>query len=780
MRNSLILLLVLLVGGALLASTGPGAALMSRVGLPTWRDNNTVGQPQPGAGSTSVASNDENGSATAAPTPKSAEAPGTTSPVGESTAPATSAAAAPTKAPPPSPVPPTASPLEVAQAYMQNWQAGRYDQMYKLVSQASLRELGYDRKRFVERYSGIAEAATITGWAPKLRPEAEQAANRQELLLRLPYDVKIATKAVGEINETNLLPLVKENNTWRVQWSPSLIFKDLSGDLRVRLSPYPAARGNIFDRNGEALAIEGRIWQIGVVPGEIRNERQVLRKLSDALGMDEKVIQAKYKAGDPTYFWPIRDLYSQRKEELEREVGDLPGVTFNQRPGRTYPHGDVMAHVLGYVQQVSAEDLAKPEYANYGVADVIGRTGMERWGEKYLRGESGGKIWILDPATGAEVKTIGEKLARPGSDIYLNIDVNLQAQAEQDLGGRPGAIVALNPANGEILALVSQPSYDLNKFVVGISNEEWNRLNSKEANKPLVDRAAGSAFPPASTFKPITNSAALSARLPNLDRTWYSDGTWERLADTEGGIRRDWKPGGHGYVKLIDGITESIDTIYYDLGYELYLKCRDCLSDHARQWKLGSKLGVDGLAPGIEASGQVPGPGIPYPGWSPGDNVNLAIGQGALQASPLQMAVVYATIGNGGTIYRPNLINRVVAPDENGKIVKQWKPTVLGKAPASPQTIQFLQAGLRSVVESRKGTAYDVFKDAAFSSAGKTGTGQQDEADPYAWYVGYAPAVNPKIVVVGFGDRAGEGYKVAAPLVRRVMEQYLKPPAARP
>jgi penicillin-binding protein 2 len=778
------LLLVLLVGGVVLASTGPGAALLSRIGVPGWRDPGTAAQvtatPTRG-GSVSMQPRDE--SPTQAPRKNTVVPPTPTRPGAASTAEtpaATNTTSKPsptaTKPPPAATVEPTASPLEVAQAYMANWKAGRYDGMYRLVSQDSLKQLGYDRQRFIERYQGIATEATITGWQPALRPEAAQAAKQQEPLLRLPYDVKITTQVVGDINETNLLPLVKENNSWRVQWSPSLIFKDLSGDLRIRKQLSPSTRGNIFDRSGEPLAIEGQIAQVGVVPGEIKNERQMLRRLSRVLGMSAEVIQGKYKGREPTYFWPVRDLTQQREEELRPQLEGIPGVAFGQRPGRVYPQGTVLAHVLGYVTGVYAEDLKNPQYATYSEGDVIGRAGLEAWGEQYLRGQPGGKIFILDPATGAEVKVIKERRAKPGNDIYLNIDLTLQKQAEQDLGGRPGAIVALDPRDGRILALVSQPSFDPNKFVTGFPQDEYERLTRPEANNPFQFRAVASTYPMASTFKPITASAAITYKLPRLGRTWYSTGTWDRLGPDQ--VRRDWKAGGHGYVKFLDSITESIDTIYYDLGYELYQKCRDCLSEHAKQWGLGSKLGVDGFA--IEAHGLVPGPGNPFPGWSAGDNVNLAIGQGALQVSPLQVAFVYSTIANGGTMYRPLLINRIVAPDENGRIVKVWKPTVMGRAPASRRTIRFLQLGLRSVVESPKGTAYGIFKDAPFSSAGKTGTGQQDKADPYAWYAGYAPAISPRITVVAFGDRQGEGYQVAAPVVRKVMEQYLQPPVARP
>ncbi len=785
-RNTLIGVLTLLIAGALLASTNAGARILDRVGLPSLRGENAlVTDSTPTAGGTAVAGN--TGDPTQSPTEPSSSEPTATNAYStggvRSTAVVTQepgeSATEPTQAPPAPTSAPTAPPLEVARAYLQNWQAGRYDLMHNLIAQSS--EPRYTRKQFIERYEAIYAMATIKSVAPKLAPEAIEEAKRDELLLRLPYSVKMSTSVVGDINETNLLSLVKEENAWRVQWSPSLIFKDLSGDNLIRRADYPATRGGIFDRNGKPLAIEGPIPQIGVVPGEIANEGEMLDKLSAGLGMDRNFIQQQYKGREPTYFWPMRDLLPERSKQLQSQLGKIPGVRFSERLGRVYPQGPVMAQVLGYVTGVFAEDLEKPEYANYTPSDVIGRAGLEAWGEPHLRGDPGGKVFIVD-ADGVEVQTIKEKPYRPGNNIYLNIDLELQRKAEQDLasvklrkGPVAGSVVALDPANGKILALASLPTFDPNKFVVGFPAEEYKRLTSKAGKNPFQNRATGSSFPPASTFKPITMAAAIAANLPRLDRTWYSTGSWDRLGNP---VRRDWKEGGHGYVKLIDGITESVDTIFYDLGYELYLRDQDYLTEHAKKWHLGQSFKVEGLVD--EAAGQVPGPGVPYPYWAHGDNVNLAIGQGSMRSSPLQMAVVYSAIGNGGTIYKPLLIDRIVSAENSNTIVKQYKPQAIGKAPVDQRAVEFLQQGLRTVTNAENGTATHVFKDSAISVAGKTGTGQQDKKDPFAWFVGYAPATSPKVVVAVEAEDAGEGSEIAAPVARKVLEDYLKPPAARP
>ncbi len=787
-RNLLIALVALLLAGTALAATGRGADLLNRVGL--------VGDPReqsqtadPTAGSTSVVASE--GGQTESPTgatPTAGEGPDVTS---TGLVPATEgidAATVPpgvagtgvpdataTKAPPPPTAKPSASPVETANAYLKNWQAGKYADMYKLLSKSARGE--FKRDYFVERYTNITAGAAITSVEPKLGPDAEKRAQTQESLLSLPYTVKMNSALVGEFSEQNVLPLIKEDNVWRIQWSPSLIFKDLTADRRVNVLPYPTTRGNILDRSGKPLAVEGSIPELNIVPGEIKNEAQLLERVSKALGVSKQYVKDRYKnAGDPSWRMPIRALTPERQEQLEREIGDIPGVLFAERAAREYPLGEALAQVLGYVVPVSAEDLKKPEYRDYSPADVRGKGGLEEWGEQYLRGQIGGKISITTSDGAEEVRVVKEQPFRPGNNIYLNIDSDLQVKAEAELAGKVGATVAMDPNNGEILALVSEPSYDPNKFVIGISQEEFDKLNRKEANQPFVNRASGSSFPMASAFKPITMTAALAANLPKLrSRIWYSDGTWERLG--EGDIRRDWKEGGHGQVNLVDGITESIDTVFYDLGFELYEKKYNYLSDHAEKWGLGKKFGVDGL---VEAEGLVPRAGNPYPGWSQGDNVNLAIGQGFLRVSPLQAASVYSTIANGGTIYKPQLIRKIVAVGQGEKVIKEYKPQVVGKAPVKPEDMRLLQQALKTVTTAPNGTALNTFQDSPIPVAGKTGTGQQDERLPFAWFAGYAPADKPKVTVVTLAENAGEGSAIAAPIVRKVMEHYLKPPAARP
>ena len=756
LRILAIALVVVILVGSLLYTTRAGNNILSNIGLrgaspqatPT---SNIAVQP------TSIAAQP-----TSRPTTATSPSPGNNVPPTAVVTPE----ATPTSQPKPTATStPSKSPVETAKAYIANWEAGSYSDMYKLLSDESQKQ--YDRQYFVTRYQQIAAMATIQSVDASLNTsDAINAGNGN--IIRFPFNVTIHTRLVGDIKEQNLLTLVKEDGVWKVQWGPNMIFKDLSGDNLIRMFPYPAPRGSIYDRKGRPLAIEGTIAQIGVVPGQIKNEKVLLQRLSQALGVSEDYIKSRYQGGQPDWFMPIRDLTKQKAAQLQKQVGDIPGVAFQERVGREYPQGPILAQVIGYVGSITAEDLKKPEYKDYSPTDVVGRAGLEAWGEPYLRGKPGGKLAVVTP-DGEIVKVIKEVRAVPGDDIYLNIDLDLQIQAEQELskGGYRGAIVAMNPNNGDILALVSEPSYDPNDFVVGISQKEWEDLNRKSSGYPLINRATGSSYPMASTFKPISLAAALEAGIYKPTSMFYDPGYWNKLGENP--PRRDWKPGGHGWISLESGLVQSCDIVFYEVGLALYKKRFDYLSEFAKKWWLGRSPDVDGV---VNASGQVPGPGVPYPGWGPGDNVNLAIGQGALNVSPLQVAMVYSTIANGGTIYKPLLIDRIVAGDGSGKIIKKYKPTVLGRAPVSQETMDVIHRALKDVTSSQVGTAYYVFKDFPIPVAGKTGTGQQDEKLPFAWFAAYAPADKPSITVVALAENAGEGSVIAAPVVKNVLADY--------
>jgi penicillin-binding protein 2 len=685
-------------------------------------------------------------------------------------APTGAAPARPTAVPPPA-VGQSQKPLETAQRYLDAWKGRRYGEMYALLSRDSKAQ--YNSEYFLDRYTGITERATITSLEARLSPDALKAQASPEGLMRLPFGVAMKTQLFGDIAESNLMTLVNENGYWAVRWAPSMIFKDLVGDNRLRRERAFADRGTIYDRNGRPLAIDGSVQELGIVPAYIENEVDMLRRVALALGVTPQSVKKKYQGGDASQYFPVRKLTNEQATRVAAQLEDVPGVRFEEVDGRLYPGGTSLAQTIGRVTPISAEDLKRPEYAEYPADALIGQTGVERWGERYLRDVPGGRLYIATPE-GEEVKVLKERPARPGNDIYLNIDLSLQRNAEAYLSRAiprvQGSVVAIDPFNGEILTMVSLPSFDPNQFAVGISSKEFARLTATTSGDPFLNRATNGTYPMASTFKVVTASAALSA-LPGITtRQWICEGQWHKIS---GPVRGDWLDGGHGRIDLFNGIVQSCDIVFYDLGLDLYNRDIGFLSEHARAWGLGKELNVEGVG---EKSGQVPGPGVTTSGWSRGDNVNLSIGQGQLQVTPLQAANLYATIANGGTIFRPNLIRKIVSADGSNKVIREFKPTRLGRAPASPQAIAFIKQALKLVTTTPKGTADKVFRTSAISAAGKTGTGEVDGKKPLAWFAGYAPAERARIAVVAMAQNAGQGSEIAAPVVRQVMENFLVPP----
>ncbi|MEJ7654426.1 MAG: penicillin-binding transpeptidase domain-containing protein, partial [Chloroflexia bacterium] len=479
------------------------------------------------------------------------------------------------------PTKPTTNPIDTARGYLTSWREGDYGGMHNLLSAASRKQ--YNRAYFVNRYTAIGEMATLQSVDVGLAPGSGEASQLKTQPLNIPIRVGMKTRRVGDIAETNVLPLVNEGGAWKVVWSPSLIFKDLSGNNLVRMYPQTPTRGGIYDRDGNPLAIDGQIAQLGVVPGQIKNETELLQRVSEALGVSRTYVKQRYSGGQPEWFMPISDLSAKEAADLRQKLANLAGVTFNERSGRVYPQGALMAQIIGYVGPIFAEDLEKPAYADYTANDVVGRTGLESWGESYLRGKPGGRLAIVAPDERL-VKIVKEQTVQFGANIYLNIDINLQAKAEREMESKKlsGSVVAINPNNGEILTLVSQPSFDPNEFVTGISQARYAELTAPEARNPFQNRATGSSYPIASAFKPITMAAALTLPLAGVTtKIWVSDGTWNRDG---GAVRGDWKAGGHGSVNLQQGITESVDTVFYDLGYELYQRDINYLTEFTKKW----------------------------------------------------------------------------------------------------------------------------------------------------------------------------------------------------
>jgi penicillin-binding protein 2 len=660
----------------------------------------------------------------------------------------------------PTPLPPDPDDLEtameIADGWAQLWEAGDYRGMYELISQESRSIISRDD--FVDRYEGIAQELAQTDIQVEITGGVEEA-------LRFNLLVTRESARVGEFEDEILLPMVQEaQGRPRIDWSPSLIVDELA-DGFIRWRPDVPQRGRILDQHGRPLAHLGQISKVGVIPGDIEDEGALLSELSDLLEMSEERIESMYSSGDPGWFMPIRDFPDNMDEELASQLNSIPGVSIQKWPERVYPAGPAAAHIVGYLTEVSAEELPNLISEGYAPGDVLGRGGVESWGEEYLAGARGGRMIIVGP-DGNERRNIVEVSSEPAADITLTIDIDLQRAAYEALGDETGSIVVVDPENGAVRAMVSKPSFDPNHFILGHTTETWEAINDPE-RRPLENRTTTFAYPVGSIFKVVTMAAGMEYL--DMNAQTNMDCTAEFQLPGSDQVWRDWSPTGQGTLSLHNALVQSCNTIFYQIGADLDSQDQDLLPESARGFGLGSATGLDALR---EVSGTVPDPQwkIETVGdfWARGDAVNLSIGQGYFEATPLQMAVMYAAIANGGTLYEPYLVQEIRSLE--GDVLYEAEEQENGEIPFPSSTLAEIRDAMRDVTQAGNGTAVEVFDGALVASGGKTGTAETSRDDPHSWYAAFAPDDTPAMAMVAMVEYGGEGSAVAAPISRQVID----------
>jgi len=536
--------------------------------------------------------------------------------------------------------------------------------------------------------------------------------------------------------------------------------RQLAEDNRIRLLPTPPGRGTIFDRNGKILASSRLSHSVFIWPIDQKESEwpATLRRLAKILHLPATDLQMRLEQegyNSPSRVRMARGISPAEITALAEYSSQLPGVEVDIEAVRDYPHGDLAAHALGYTGEMNDEELQahKDKGEGYRLGDVIGKMGVEAAFEQTLRGEWGGRQVEVDGA-GQIVRILGKKPARAGSDVHLTLDLELQKAAEAALGNHNGALVAMDPQNGAILAMVSRPAFDPNLFSTRITDEQWQRLQGTD--HPFVNRAL-QAFPPASTFKIVTTTAGIESGTfsPNVVLPTYP-------YLVIGGIKfADWNHAGFGPLGFAGAMAWSSDTFFYQIGKRLK---GPPLIDWTRRYGFGQKTGIELSAE--EVAGLVPDDrwkqermGIP---WSIGDTINMTIGQGFLQTTPVQVAVMFAVPANGGYLVRPHIL-------KDNKASRNWRKSLN----LSPETLKVLQQGLRRVVTNGTGPALNVTTIPA--AAGKSGTSEVSQGETHTWFGGYAPLDKPEIVVVVFGEHSGGGGgSFAGPKVLRVLEAYFQ------
>jgi len=553
-------------------------------------------------------------------------------------------------------------------------------------------------------------------------------------------------------------------------------YRRLSEENRIRVIPVDAPRGHVLDRNGNVLVCNRPSYVASIVPFKLRQMERTIETLAAFLGMEPGQISDRLNESRQRRFEPLkikRDIDFQTLAVLQEHKLDLPGVIYQVEPRREYLYGDLAAHLLGTVGEISSAELSELRSSKYRHGSLIGKGGLEKQYERFLRGDDGVQ-YVEVSAVGREIGPLPNRPAmeaRPGNDLVLTIDLALQQTAEIALSdSAAGALVALDPSSGEILAMVSRPAFDPNLFSSVITESTWQALN-EDPGHPLLNRAIQSTYPPGSILKVLTAAAGLEAGVIT-EHTRFSPCTGAfKYGDRWFGCWQSW---GHGSLSLVGALAQSCDVYFYQLGLKVGL---DRWSEFASSCGMGTALGVDlaGEARGLVPDREFFNDHYGRRNWGPGVLLNLAIGQGENLATPLQMASLMAAIGNEGTIYRPHLVREIRSL--SGKSLDQ-SPEVIGQLPISPEHIRLLKKGLLAVVHNRQGTGRQAAVP-GFEIGGKTGTAQNPHGEDHAWFAAFAPLERPRIAVAVIVEHGGHGGAVAAPIAGRVMEAYLRGNEAR-
>jgi penicillin-binding protein 2 len=680
-----------------------------------------------------------------------------------------------TPTPSPTPTPPPGGAEQVAATFLSAWGQGDYAGMYSLLSERS--QALVTQASFEARYRQFVEQGLITVVRASVKTALQQGERAQ-----VGYDVSYETLLAGPFERTGMvMPLTYASGRWGVAWNDGLILPELAGGNVLYHQPRHPGRGNIYASDGTALALQGEAAIISVVPGQMTDEAAVVAALAPLLNLSAEDLRAKWANARADWVVPLGIVSQQTLAQAGLDLAQLPGVQLATQSMRFYPDRGLAAHVVGYAGAVPAEEVAAYRARGYTGDERVGLTGLEYWGEEALAGRFGAQLTVVTPA-GDFVAKLAERPAQAATSLYTTIDRDLQQAAEevlsQPVNGVParGAIVVLDPRTGAVLAMASMPTFDPNLFGPAGQNSAALAAVLNDPARPLINRAAQATYPLGSVFKLVTISAALESGEYTAGTLYHDTGTWDRLgADW---VKTDWLAGGHGTITLKQALTFSCDPYFYDVGFNLDKKDATLLPTYARWFGLGRLTGIRGI---LEDEGLVPdslwkleNEGVE---WFPGDSVNLAIGQGYLLVTPLQVAQMYGAVANGGTLYQPYLIDHTAAAGEPAGPVTA--PVESGKLPVTAEHLQTIQEALHDVTVAPGGTAVNRFVGLSVPVAGKTGTAENALEEPHSWFAGYTMAgdpIHPDIAIVVLVENAGEGTSVAAPIFRRIVEKHFDLP----
>jgi penicillin-binding protein 2 len=553
---------------------------------------------------------------------------------------------------------------------------------------------------------------------------------------------------------------------WYLQVLEGGRFQEASDKNRIRIRPIAAPRGILFDRRGRPLVDNRPAFTLSLIPRELERDPvkrdATLGRLAALLQIPFADLQEAVTRVSADSILPVRVRRGLSMDDVARVEEwklELPGVIVEVEPQRAYPNSRFAAHLLGYVREASDEQLKQGRYRR---GDMVGQSGLERLLDEFLRGKDGGERIEVD-AMGRQVRMIQSTEPHPGAQVITTVDRRIQEVAERAMEGKAGSVVVMDPRNGDVLAMVSTPAFEIDRFTGSIDRNAWLRV-MQDPNHPLLNRTIQSQYPPGSVFKLVVAAAGLQeGTLVPGDRVQctgqFQLGTW---------TFRDWKKEGHGSVDLMRGIRDSCDVFFYTAGLKIGAPA---IAKYATGFGFGSATGID---LGGEKFGLIPQPrasrrGVPAT-WHAGETVNISIGQGAVLVTPMQVARFMSAIANGGVLWKPRLVQRIERPDKG--LVWADSGSVNGHVELSPMVWAFLRQSLWAVVnDGGTGVAARI---PGLDIAGKTGTAQtvanskSSKGQDHAWFASFGPVKDPEVVVVVIVERGGHGGEVAAPIARQI------------
>ena len=655
--------------------------------------------------------------------------------------------------------------------YLDAWRANDYEKMYAMLTERSKTTIDYDS--FIKKHQEFANAFALKDLQYNFDNETVTPLDGV-----IDFSLNLQSSVVSDLLVKNQAQLKMEDDSWKIEWNPGLILPQMADGSYLQMDLNVPERGNIYDRYGNLMAGTSDAVAVGLYPDYLDPERteSVLSLLSRLTGIPVPVIENRYINYPPgtVGYLPLGEVSAQENQRLIDILSGASGVVIEPYTARFYPENGVAPHAVGYVSSLQQGAEAE-EYLRkgYRIDASIGREGVESWGEELLAGKNGATLYLLG-SDGKPKEILGETPLEPSQVITTTLEKDFQAGVQQAITGFRGSVVVLERDTGRVLAMASSPGFDPNAYQT--ANYNWNSLiGDIESNQdlPRFNRATQGQYPLGSVFKLITMAAGLESGRFTPESTYdcqyifdeiagspLNDWTWDHFQDD--GVTQP-----SGLLTLPQGLIRSCNPWFYKIGLELFNSgLGKAVSDMARGFGLGQKTGLEGLQ---EETGNIPEPQGAL------DATNIAIGQGDVLVTPLQVARFIAAIGNGGTLFRPQIIESYGSKD--GVPVFSFKPEETGKLPISKENLRVIQQAMRGVVESKipRGTAYNTFTGFGIPVFGKTGTATSSAGDPHAWFAGYTGAENenrPDIAIAVIVENQGEGSEWAAPIFRRIVELY--------